>query len=138
MPQVFFAAGLLAAMWLVEKLPRGFEAFEPARISLNYGFLLLEAYVLGGIFSRIKLPRISGYIVAGIATAMLAVATATNSFGEGVVLGLVLGVGIATVLAFVTAVFDPMKVSKMVWFGVTAGYHALGLLVASVIVSVWN
>jgi hypothetical protein len=38
----------------------------------------------------------------------------------------------------VTAVFDPMKVSKMVWFGVTAGYHALGLLVASVIVSVWN
>jgi Kef-type K+ transport system membrane component KefB len=67
MPQVFFAAGLLAAMWLVEKLPRGFEAFEPARISLNYGFLLLEAYVLGGIFSKIKLPRISGYIVAGIA-----------------------------------------------------------------------
>jgi len=79
-----------------------------------------------------------GYIVAGIATAMLAVATASDSFAEGLALGLVLGIGIATVLAFVTAVFDPMKVSKMVWFGITAGYHALGLLIAAVIVAVWN
>lgn len=83
------------------------------------------------------LPLVA-YIVAGVATAMLAVATGTDTFGEGVVLGLVLGVGVATVLAFVTAVFDPQKVSKMVWFEVTAGYHALGLLLAAVIVSIWE
>jgi hypothetical protein len=83
------------------------------------------------------LPLVA-YLVAGIATAMLAVATATDTFGEGIVLGLVLGVGIATVLAFVTAVFDPKKVSHMVWFGVTAGYHALGLLITAVIVGVWS
>ena len=78
------------------------------------------------------------YVVAGMATAMLAVATATDTFGEGIVLGLVLGVGIATVLAFVTAVFDPMKVRTMVWFEITAGYHALGLLVTAVIVAIWS
>jgi Kef-type K+ transport system membrane component KefB len=66
MPQIVFAVALLIVMGLVDKLPDGVSVFEPARIILNYGFLLLEAYLLGGIFSRIKLPKISGYIVAGI------------------------------------------------------------------------
>lgn len=79
-----------------------------------------------------------GYLVAAVAVAMLAVATGTDTFGEGLVLGLVLGIGLATVLALVTALFDPQKKEPMTWFGVTAGYHLVGLLVASVIVAVWT
>ena len=78
------------------------------------------------------------YLIAAIAVAMLAVATSSDSFGEGVVLGLVVGMGLATVLAFVTATFDPQKKEPMVWFEVTAGYHLVGLLITSVLVSVWN
>lgn len=78
------------------------------------------------------------YLVAAIAVGMLAVATGSDSFGEGLVLGLVAGVGIAGVLAYVTAVFDPKKVEPMTWFAVTAGYHLVGLVATAIIVSVWT
>ncbi|GAB4250186.1 MAG: cation:proton antiporter [Deferrisoma sp.] len=39
---------------------------RPARLTLNFGFLLLEAYLFGVLFRAVGLPKISGYIVAGI------------------------------------------------------------------------
>jgi hypothetical protein len=69
---------------------------------------------------------------------MLAEASRTDTFGEGIVLGLVTGVGIAGAVLFVTGIFDPKKPEPMTWFGITAGYHLVGLLIASVIVSVWT
>jgi uncharacterized protein DUF1761 len=77
-------------------------------------------------------------LAAAIAVGMLGKASGSDSFGEGIVLGLVTGVGISGAVLFVTGVFDPKKPEPMTWFAVTAGYHLVGLLIASVIVSVWT
>jgi hypothetical protein len=83
------------------------------------------------------LPLIA-YFVAAIALGMLAQATASDTFGEGLVLGLVVGVGVAAAILFVTATFDPKSPRPWTWFGITGAYHVLGLVIAGVIVSVWT
>jgi phosphatidylglycerophosphatase A len=40
--------------------------------------------------------------------------------------------------AFVTGFFDSKKPQPMAWFAVTGSYHLMGLLAASVIVSIWK
>ncbi len=40
--------------------------FEDARSTMTFGFLLLAAYLIGDILSWFKLPKITGYIAAGI------------------------------------------------------------------------
>jgi Kef-type K+ transport system membrane component KefB len=40
--------------------------FTDARSTMTFGFLLLAAYLIGDVLSRIKLPKITGYILAGI------------------------------------------------------------------------
>ena len=52
------------------------------------------------------------YLIAGIATALLAAATATDTLAEGVVLGLITGVGFALPMVGVEATFDPNKPSR--------------------------
>ena len=37
--------------------------------------------------------------------------------------------------AIVAGVFEPTKPQPMTWFGITAGYHLVGVLIASVVVS---
>jgi hypothetical protein len=78
-----------------------------------------------------------GYFIAVIATAMLAQATGTDTFGEGIVLGLVVGVGYAVVAAAVEATFGN-RPQNGVWFVITASYNLIGLLIAAVILSVWQ
>jgi uncharacterized protein DUF1761 len=77
-------------------------------------------------------------LVATIATAMLAGASGSDTVAEGIALGLVTGVGLVGSALFVTGFFDPKKPQPMVWFAVTGSYHLVGLLVASVIVSIWK
>ncbi len=76
-------------------------------------------------------------IVSTIAMAMLAQAIGAATVADGIVLGLVAGIGIAGAVLFTTGYFDPKKAKPMVWFGITGGYHALGLLIAAIIVSAW-
>jgi hypothetical protein len=64
--------------------------------------------------------------------------SATDTVAEGIVLGLVAGVGISGAVLLVTGVFDPKKPEPMTWFGVTGGYHLVGLVIASVIVAAWT
>jgi Kef-type K+ transport system membrane component KefB len=40
--------------------------FADARSTMTFGFLLLAAYLIGDVLSRLKLPKITGYILAGI------------------------------------------------------------------------
>jgi Protein of unknown function (DUF1761) len=78
------------------------------------------------------------YIVMAVATGLLAAATGSDSLGEGVVLGLVTGIGFAAMHSLVDATFDPNKPRPWVWFAINATYHALGLMVVAIIVSVWR
>jgi hypothetical protein len=77
-------------------------------------------------------------LIATIAIAMLAVATGSESIGEGIVLGVVGGLGLAGASLLVTGYFDPNKPEPMTWVAVVAGYHLVGLTLAAVIVSLWT
>jgi hypothetical protein len=77
-------------------------------------------------------------LLATIAVGMLAAATASDTAGEGIVLGLVTGVGIALTSLFVTGFFDPQKPQPMVWVAAVSGYHLVGLVIAGVILTIWT
>jgi hypothetical protein len=79
-----------------------------------------------------------GYLVMAIGTAMLAKATGTDTLSEGVVLGLVLGIGFAGAHTLVDANFDPNKPQPWTWFAITAVYNAIGLLIVAVLVAIWR
>ncbi|HEX8099473.1 MAG TPA: DUF1761 domain-containing protein [Actinomycetota bacterium] len=76
--------------------------------------------------------------VSVIAVAMLAKATGTDTIGEALVLWIVSGVAIAGALIAVTAVFETTKPDRTAWALIAGGYHLVGLLIATVIVSVWD
>jgi hypothetical protein len=75
--------------------------------------------------------------IATIATAMLAFATASNTVGEGLALGLVVGIGYAVTLTALGALFD-QKPDPMGWAIINSGYHIVALLVVGILVSVWD
>jgi hypothetical protein len=87
--------------------------------------------------SAYLLPALA-YVVAAIATGLLAAATGSDTLFEGIVLGIVIGVGYAVTLTAVEAVFDPNKPQPWTWFGISASYHFIGLLIVAVLVSVWR
>jgi Protein of unknown function (DUF1761) len=76
-------------------------------------------------------------LIAVVAVAMLAEATGSDSFAEGVVLGLVVAVGVVGAVLFVTGALDPQRPRPIVWFAITGGYHLIGLVMASLLVAVW-
>jgi uncharacterized membrane protein len=78
------------------------------------------------------------YLVMAVAVGMLAHATDSTTLADGVVLGLVVGIGLALAHTAVDATFDPNKPQPWVWFAINGSYHALGLLIVAVIVSVWR
>src|SRR5918992_1909646 len=61
-------------------------------------------------------------LLSTVATAMLANATGTDTLGEAIVLGLVVGIGLAAAVGFVGGVFDPHKPQPLLWFAIFAGY----------------
>jgi hypothetical protein len=77
------------------------------------------------------------YLVMAVATALLANAIGADDFGDGIVLGLVLGIGLASMHTLVDATFDPNKPQPWTWFAINASYHALGILIVAVLVSIW-
>ena len=40
--------------------------FANGKSTMTFGFLLLSAYLVGDVISRFKLPKITGFILAGI------------------------------------------------------------------------
>jgi hypothetical protein len=79
-----------------------------------------------------------GSILSAVALGMLAEATATDTVGEGFVLGIVVAIGFALAIALVTATFESNKPKPMVWGAINAGYHALGIIVAGLIIAAWQ
>ena len=78
------------------------------------------------------------YIVMAAAVGMIAAAAGSDNLGEGIVLGLVLGIGLSLMHTLIDATFDPNKPEPWTWFAINGSYHALGLLLVAVIVSVWR
>jgi hypothetical protein len=76
-----------------------------------------------------------GSVLSAIALGMIAVATRTDTVGEGIVLGLVVGVGFAISISLVTATFESNKPNQMVWGSINAGYHLVGNVVAAIIIA---
>ena len=83
-------------------------------------------------------PPLVAFLVAAGATGWLAVATGSDTLTEGVILGLVVGVGYAAATTAVDAAFDPNRPEPWTWFAITSGYHVLGLLIVGVLVAAWR
>jgi hypothetical protein len=78
------------------------------------------------------------YLVMAIAVGLLAAATGTDELVEGVVLGLVTGVGLNLMHTLVDATFDPGKPEPWTWFAINGSYHTIGLIIVAVIVAIWR
>lgn len=79
-----------------------------------------------------------GYLVAAVATALLARATASDSLGEGLVLGLVVGIGYKAAIFLATAPFDVNRPQPWLLAVLNSAYHVIGLVIVAEIVSVWQ
>ena len=86
----------------------------------------------------IYLTPLVGSVLSAIALGMLAKATGTDTLEEGIALGLVVAIGFAVAISFVTAQFESEKPKPLVWGAVIAGYHVLGNLVAAIIIASWQ
>jgi hypothetical protein len=86
----------------------------------------------------IYLTPLVGSVLSAIALGMIAKASGTDTFLEGIVLGLVVAIGFALSISFVTAQFESQKPKPMVWGAVNGGYHVVGNLVAAIIIASWQ
>jgi hypothetical protein len=77
------------------------------------------------------------YLVAGVAMAILAAATGTDTLAEGITLGLITGLGFALPMVGVEATFDPNKPKPLTWFGITVAYHLIGFVILAVAIAIW-
>ena len=77
-------------------------------------------------------------LVAVVATALLAAATATDTLTEGIVLGLIVGIGYAATIVLTTAAFEFAKPQQWTWGVIDAGYHVTGLLIAATLLALWR
>ena len=76
------------------------------------------------------------YLIASIAMAIIAAATGTDTITEGLVLGLITGIGFALPMVGVEATFDPNKPKPMTWFLITVAYHLIGFAILGVTVAI--
>ena len=77
-------------------------------------------------------------LVAVTATALLAKATGTNTLSEGIVLGLVVGVGYSAMTLVTTAAFEFSKPRQWTWGLIDASYHVVGLLISAIVLALWQ
>lgn len=78
------------------------------------------------------------YLVMAVAVGLLALATGTDTLGEGIALGLVIAIGLIVMHTLVDATFDPNKPHPWTWFWINGSYHALGLMIVAILVSIWH
>lgn len=77
------------------------------------------------------------YLVTSIAMAMLARATGSDDLGDGVVLGVVTGIGFAMALIAVGTIYD-RKPKPAAWFAVNGVFNLLAFMIVGAIVAAWD
>jgi hypothetical protein len=77
------------------------------------------------------------YLLASIAMAMLAVATGSSDVGDGIVLGVVTGVGFAVSLIAVGTIYD-RKPKPAAWFALNGVFNLIAFVIVGAIVSAWD
>ena len=77
-------------------------------------------------------PSIS-CLATSVVVSLISNITNVSSFGEAVVLGLVLGIGIAGAVTFTNAVIPIMK-RPLIFSLVTGSAHAIGITIVSVVI----
>ena len=75
------------------------------------------------------------FFVVALAMAFLAGAGGAVTFGQGLLLGLITGVGFVVTVLLVTHAYEQRPAS--VWL-INAGYHLVGFVITASIVSVWQ
>jgi hypothetical protein len=73
--------------------------------------------------------------VSSVATALLVGATGTDTLSEGIVLGLVVGLGYGVAILLNIAAFEFAKPRRWHWGVIDAMYHGVGLLLSAVILA---
>jgi hypothetical protein len=79
----------------------------------------------------------AAYLVMAVTTGMIAKATGSDTLTDGIVLGLITGVGYALAFSLVAAFFTPNSPQPMVVFAITGAYNLIGFLILAIIVSAW-
>lgn len=124
---IYFALG---AVWFAPQTPIG-----RAWISAS-GY---QSPTTGAASSNLFyiVPLATTFVIV-LATAFIAGATGTDTLGEGVVLGLVVGVGYAAAIVLTIAAFEFSKPRQWTWGVIDASYHVLGILIAAVMLALWR
>ncbi|MFC1732848.1 cation:proton antiporter [candidate division KSB1 bacterium] len=66
MRELLLAVIIIAITKFIFMIPEDIDVLEESRLAIGFGFLLVTAYITGLFFNRIRLPKISGYLIAGM------------------------------------------------------------------------
>jgi len=83
------------------------------------------------------IPLLTCFVIT-LATAMIGHASNTDNIMEGLLLGLVVGIGIALPVRMVTGAYDMTKPAPITFAAIGAGYHIVGLTLAGAILGQWT
>jgi len=125
------AAGLayfmLGALW-----------FAPFGLGNQYyeglGFVRPEGWKPGAIY---YVGPLAGCLVISLASASLIGGLGLVSFGDAILFGLVAGLGIAAAVTGINAI-TPMTPKPMLFAAVVGSYHVAGIVLVSVILTLWR
>lgn len=87
--------------------------------------------------STYAVPLATCFVIT-LVTAVIGAASDTDTIMEGVLLGLVIGAGIALPVRFVTGAYDMTKPAPVTFAAIGAGYHVVGLTLAGAILGLWS
>ncbi|MFD4672761.1 DUF1761 domain-containing protein [Lentzea sp. NPDC058450] len=84
----------------------------------------------------VAVPLLTCFVIT-LATAMIGHASSTDNIMEGILLGLVVGIGVALPVRMVTGSYDMTKPAPLTFAAIGAGYHIVGLTLAGAILGQW-